>query len=270
MVGIGARPAGSEGMRRQIEFLTAELKAVGLDPKLEQFENEVPKTTFTPEGKLKFENLYADLEGLQGKDSPMVIVATHMDTKFLHDFVGANDAGSSTAAVLEIARAMSNAGPRPVTYRFLFLDGEEAVREFWEDPDNTYGSRHHAYQMSKHRNFQRLKAFVLLDMVGDKDLQLTTELNSTPWLMKLFEDVAVEADLKKHVKGRPQQVRDDHMPFLELNIPSVDLIDFQYGPNNAYWHTSNDILSNCSQESMGIIGQIALLGLQRLETRLTK
>ena len=270
MVGIGARPAGSPGMAKQIEYITGELKKVGLEAKVEKFVSEVPVTTFTPEGKLNFENVYADLEGTQGKDSPMVILATHMDTKFLHDFVGANDAGSSTAVVLELARALAKAAPRPVTYRFLFLDGEEAVREFWEDPDNTYGSRHHAYQLFKTKNSQRLKAFVLLDMVGDKDLQLTHESNSTKWLMELFEEEAKKGGFEKHVGGPAQAIRDDHLPFLEQGVPSVDLIDFVYGPSNSYWHTSNDVMKNCSPESIEISGQIALLGLLRLEKHLTK
>ena len=270
MVGIGPRPAGSPGMARQIEYITGELKKVGLEATVEHFVSEVPVTTFTPEGKLKFENVYVDMEGTEGKESPLVILATHMDTKFLHDFVGANDAGSSTAVVLELARALAKAGPRPVTYRFLFLDGEEAVREYWEDPDNTYGSRHHAYQISKTKNFQRLKAFVLLDMVGDKDFKLTHELNSTPWLMKLFEEEAKKGGFGEHVGGRAQAISDDHLPFKELGVPVVDLIDFEYGPNNSYWHTSKDVLENCSPETIEIAGQIALLGLLRLEERLTK
>jgi len=270
VVGIGPRPSESPGMAQMVAYLQSELTKAGLKPQLESFESEVPVTPSTPEGKLKFQNLYADLEGAAGPDSPMVIVATHMDTKFLEDFVGANDGGSSTAVVLELARGFAAAAPRPVTYRFVFFDGEEAVRPFWEDPDNTYGSRHHAYELSKKRQFEHLKAMVLLDMIGDKDLKLTTEEYSTTWLREMFEKAGTEAGFGKHFAGHSQRVKDDHIPFLNLGVPVLDLIDFEYGPGNQYWHTSEDTLDKCSQESLHAIGQITLAGLLELEKKLSK
>ena len=270
VVGFGPRPAGSAELETLRAFLTKELEALGLTPRREAFRDEVPVTPNTPDGHLDFVNLYADLEGRAGKDSPMVIVAGHIDTKFLPGFVGANDGGSSTAAVLELARAFASTGPRPVTYRFLFLDGEEAVRIFWEDPDNTYGSRHHAKQVSKNGTIERIKAFVLLDMVADKELRYTTELYSTKWLRQLFEQEAKKAGYEKYFGGRSQLVKDDHLPWLDMRVPAFDLIDLEYGPQNAYWHTTDDNLQNCSEESLNVSGQVALLGLLALEKRLTQ
>ncbi|MCA9002220.1 MAG: M28 family peptidase, partial [Planctomycetes bacterium] len=238
IVGYGPRPTGSPALEELRLFLEAELKEVGLEPKRETFEAEVPRTSFTPEGKLTFTNLYVDMPAHGNPEAPIVMVASHMDTKFMEDFMGANDAGSSTAAVLELARALQASSPRKVQYRFIFFDGEEAVREFWQDPDNTYGSRHHAHEFSKKRDFERLKAFVLLDMVGDKDLKLSPDQNSTPWLRKLFDKAIEKGGYGKHLGARTQTISDDHIPFRKLNIPVLDLIDFEYGgPQNPYWHT---------------------------------
>lgn len=268
IVGLGPRPAGSATLEQLRQFLESELRKVKLDPRRETFVNKVPATSFTPEGKLKFTNLYADLVSDVDPKAPIVMIATHMDTKFLPDFVGANDGGSSTAAVLELARALSASSPRPVTYRFIFFDGEEAVRFDWVNPDNTYGSRHHAHEFSKKADFERLKAVILLDLVGDKDLRLTSEQNSTPWLRKLFDKAIVKAGYGKHLGAQPQTLSDDHLPFKALSVPVLDLIDFEYGPFNSYWHTSDDTIDKCSEESLNAIGQMTLAGLKALNVRL--
>ncbi|MCP5024516.1 MAG: Zn-dependent exopeptidase M28 [bacterium] len=269
IVGLGPRPAGSPALEQLRLFLESELRKAKLDPKRETFESTVPTTTFTPEGKLTFTNLYADLISDVDPKAPIVMVATHMDTKFLQNFVGANDGGSSTAAVLELARALSASSPRPVTYRFIFFDGEEAVRFTWLDPDNTYGSRHHAHEFSKKADFERLKAVILLDLVGDKDLRLSPDQNSTPWLRKLFDKAIVKAGYGKHLGAQSQKLSDDHLPFKALSIPVLDLIDFEYGPSfNNYWHTAEDTIDKCSEESLNAIGQMTLAGLKALNARL--
>ena len=268
IVGLGPRPAGSETLEQLRLYLESELIKVGLDPVRETFENEVPVTTYTPAGKLTFTNLVVDLPSDQDPKAPIVIVATHIDTKFLPNFVGANDSGSSTAAVLELARALKASSPRPVAYRFLFFDGEESVRPFWQDPDNTYGSRYHAHEFSKKADFERLKAVVLLDLVGDKDLRLSPDENSTLWMRKLFDKAIIEGGYGKHIGARSQRLSDDHLPFKALSIPVIDLIDFEYGPNNDYWHTSEDTMDKCSEASITAIGHMTLLGLKALGKRL--
>ncbi|MFT4648344.1 MAG: glutaminyl-peptide cyclotransferase [Glaciecola sp.] len=268
IVGMGPRPAGSATLEQLRFFLDAELRKVNLEPVWETFENVVPITADTPAGKLTFTNLYADLISDLDPEAPLVMVASHMDTKFLKDFVGANDAGSSTAAVLELARAITASTQRSVSYRFIFFDGEEAVRPFWQDPDNTYGSRHHAHEFSKKAGFQKLKAVVLLDLVGDKDLRLSPDLNSTPWLRKLFDKAIIKGGYGKHLGARSQRLSDDHLPFRALSIPVLDLIDFEYGPDNRYWHSSDDTMDKCSEESLTAIGKMTLLGLKALSQRL--
>ncbi len=256
-VAIGPRPAGSAGAEQNRLLIERELRAAGLAPVRETF--RAP----TPTGEIEFVNVLADLPGT-GDD--MVILGSHYDTKRLpFHFVGANDAASNTAVLLELARVIAAGRKRGPTYRFLFIDGEEAVREQWIDPDNTYGSRHHANKLRDTGMSARVRAFVLLDMVGDADLRLTRDVYSDRRLVEIFHGTARKNGLGKHVDGPSMDVRDDHISFLAVGIPSIDLIDFEYGPRNSHWHTDQDVPENCSADSLGIAGRIALMGLDVLE-----
>jgi len=263
LVAFGPRPSGSAAIEETRKFLETELRAIGLTPVRETFKQE------TPVGEIEFVNVYAELEGtkVEGRKTPVLLVGSHYDTKRFDafKFVGANDAGSSTAVVLELARTLKAGGPRAMTIRFVFFDGEEAVRRDWKDPDNTYGSRYHAAQIEKSADRDRYKALVLLDMVGDKDLHLTPDTYSTKKLRDAFFDAAKAQGLAKSVNGRTQSIKDDHLSFRRINIPSVDLIDLDYGPNNSYWHTVADTLENCSKDSLDKIGRIFLAGLPTVE-----
>ena len=266
IVAFGERPSGSARNRELRAWLEQELRGLGLETVREPFR------ATTPIGELEFENLWADVAppggAAAGGEPPIVVLATHFDTKRLpFRFVGANDGGSGTAVLLELARVLVAAErPRSVTYRLLFLDGEEAVRPWWEDPDNTYGSRHHVEQLRRDGGLRRIAACVLLDMVGDADLRLTSDSSSTPELLELFFAAAREAGLGRHVDGTRKEVLDDHLPFLAAGIPSVDLIDLEYGgPGNPVWHTEADTLERCSAASLGAAGRIVLSGLPRLE-----
>lgn len=261
LVALGPRPMGSEALEKTRHFIEEELSAAGLKPVRETF------PAHTPAGDFDLSNVYADHPGREGA-TDMVILATHFDTKMLPGtFVGANDGGSGTAVLLAIARAIAKGGPRPVTYRFLFLDGEEATRLEWRDPDNRYGSRHHAAELKKSGADKKTRALVLLDMVGDADLCFWRETWSDRRLVEIFFEAARKADLDEHVGCKSAAVEDDHQMFMNAGIPSIDLIDFDYGPADAtYWHTSQDTLEHCSQPSLAICGRIVLGGLPALET----
>jgi len=271
VVGFGPRPPASAALERTREFLEQELGKLGLDPVRESFEDD------TPIGRVTFTNLWADLPGSGGADSGAVVyVASHYDTKLFRSktFVGANDGGSSTAAVLEIARAMVAAGPRPVTYRFIWFDGEEPFRKDWLDPDNTYGSRYHAGKLAEDEALHaRVAAFVLLDMVADKHLRIWRDTHSDQGLLRTFRNAAVREGLGDYITGPASPVQDDHLPFRRIGIRVLDLIDLDYGPqsrNNDWWHTPADTLENCSLASLQIAGRIALAGLVALEAQLQK
>ncbi len=266
LVALGPRPAGSGASAATVDYLDKELRALGLAPVRESF-----VARGTPIGDLPMCNLYVDLpaKGPQADKAPLVIVGSHFDTKRFDQFrfVGANDGGSSTAVLLELARVLAAGGPRSVAYRLLFIDGEEAIRAHWQDPDNRYGSRHHAEQLRTSGLVARTKAFVLLDLVGDKDLRLERDQYSDAWLYECFAAPARAAGLGKHVDGRREPIADDHLSFLEIGVPSVDLIDFSYGPGNSWWHSPEDTLDKCSPQSLGVIGTIVLAGLPNVERR---
>jgi hypothetical protein len=263
IVAFGPRPSGSPALEELRVWLEAELTAAGLSPVRERFRAE------TPAGPIEMANVYADLEAppREGRPAPLVVLLSHFDTKRLDfPFAGANDGGSSTAVLLELARTVSaEPARRPVSYRFLFVDGEEAVRAVWQDPDNRYGSKHHVARLRERGELARVKAAVVIDMIGDKDLRLTTDPYSDPRLLGFFFDGAEQAGLGRHVRGPRLETKDDHLSFMEADVPACDLIDFDYGPRNAYWHDRRDTLENCSRESLDAAGRIVLAGLPALE-----
>jgi glutaminyl-peptide cyclotransferase len=263
-VGFGPRPAGSAALDATRTWLETELRAAGLEPRREPF--RAP----TPRGEIDFANVYADLPARSGEaQAPLVIFVSHFDTKRMDfPFVGANDAGSSTATLLELARGLSAAGPRSVALRFLFVDGEEAVRPQWIDPDNRYGSKHHAAQLKVRGERDRTKAVIVLDMCGDRDLRFHRDPYSTAWLAELVFAAARREGLGAHVDGPRDAIADDHLSFLELGIPALDLIDFTYGPENSWWHTHEDTLDKCSEDSLARTARIVLAALPDLEARL--
>ncbi len=262
-VAFGPRPSGSKEIEECRKYLEAELSAAGLKPKRETFKAE------TPIGEIEFTNIWAEWPG-SDPQAGWIVLGSHYDTKRMpFPFVGANDAGSSTAVLIELARVIVASGQGRFTYRFVFFDGEEATRPDWADPDNTYGSRHHAQQLKRVGDNTKARAFVLLDMVGDKDLKLTRDVYSDRRFMDCFLQAARANGLGAHVDGRSLEIRDDHLSFMAIGVPSVDLIDFEYGPNNSYWHTQADVLANCSKESLAAIGKITLLGLESLEELLS-
>lgn len=272
-VAFGPRPAGSAAIEKTRDYLVKELKSCGLNPVLDEF------TETTPRGKVKFKNVIAELPG----QSPnIIIIGSHYDTKEFKEFrfVGANDGGSSTGILLEIARVMAaenqNGQKRKFTYQFVFFDGEEAFCQEWSEcldgNDHTYGSRHYAEKLKKEKKTDSTKAMILLDMVGDKDLTIPREESSSAWLVNAIWGTAQEIGYKKQFPSRTFMVGDDdHMPFLRTGIPAVDVIDFEYGDgeeDNRYWHTAEDTLDKISSQSLKIVGDVILLSLPRIEAQI--
>jgi glutaminyl-peptide cyclotransferase len=270
-VGFGPRPMGSAAIETTREYILRELNSYGLKTFRDQF------TPVTPKGKLKMANIIAELPG---ETSDIIIIASHYDTKYFKEFtfLGANDAGSSTGALLEIARVMAaekEAGRerRRFTYQFVFLDGEESYCREWSEcmngNDNTYGSRHMVERLKKERQLSRIKAMILLDMIGDKDLAIPREENSSGWLVEAIWSAARELGFSAQFPDRTHMITDDHIPFLQAGIPAVDLIDFEYGgEDNSYWHTDRDTLDKVSPKSLKIVGDVLLLSLPRIEAQI--
>ncbi len=270
-VAFGPRPSGSEANAKLRDYLVEELGKYGLEAVREPF-----TASEAPGGPIAMENVYADFEGRPvGKDqpAPMITLGAHFDTKRMSfPFVGANDGASGVGVRLELARVISSGEPGAVTYRFLFLDGEEAVRDFWEDPDNCYGSRHHVQELTKQYGaLKRVKAFVLLDMVGDADLVLERDSNSSRELLDDFVQTAKRIGDGALFSDHWHPIRDDHEQFKRFGVPALDLIDLHYGAqNNEYWHTPQDIVAHCSKDSLARVGKLVLEALPKLEQRATR
>jgi hypothetical protein len=271
-VAFGPRPAGSPALAETRKYIEGELKSYGLAV------HEEPFTAETPVGKVDMVNVVAELPGA----SPdLLLITSHYDTKRLKDFVGANDGGSSTGALLEIARVVAEGAKtqKPdMTIDFVFFDGEEAVIE-WQGTDNTYGSRHYVDAHKADGTLAKVRGMVLLDMIGDRDLDVHRELNSTRSLVDVIWQTAASLGYAKQFPNTSYEIEDDHIPFLTAGIASVDLIDFQYGtdnnfgpggPNNAYWHSPADTLDKCSPDSLKAVGDTVVASLPKLMATLKR
>jgi glutaminyl-peptide cyclotransferase len=257
-VALGPRPAGSPANQKTRDFIVKTLAESGIKAVEQPFEAS------TPIGPVKMVNLIATIPGQR---TDRIAIASHFDTKPIREFrfVGANDGGSSTAALLELGRVLQARPKPPFTIELLFLDGEEAFGE-WRDPDNTYGSRHYVAAARKAGTLSSLKALILLDMIGDRALNLRRDTNSTPWLTDIFWSTAKKLGHAAHFLDEPFPVEDDHIPFLKAGVPAVDLIDLDYPE----WHTAGDTLDKVSARSLQIVGDVVLAALPVVEARLAK
>ncbi len=255
MVALGPRPAGSAASVRAREYILQELRRAGVEARVEAFEAE------TPHGRLAMANV---LGVVRGRRPDVIVVGGHYDTKWFKElpFVGANDGGSSTGLLLELARRLQ-ASPREFTYWVVFFDGEEA-REAWTAGDSLYGSRHMAAELARRKTLPR--AVVVADMIGDRDLDIKRESLSTPWLVDLIWKSAQRLGSGRHFLTESHSVEDDHAPFLRAGVPAALLIDFDFPP----WHTADDTLDKVSAQSLQAVGEVLLDALPQIEARLTR
>ena len=262
LVAIGPRVAGMPGAAAARDYISSQLKAAGLDVE------EQPFDVTTPRGSVHMINLRAIIRGLPRRDAPSqvpvprIIVAGHYDTKLFTDFtfVGANDGGSSTAFLIELARALK---PRtlPMDVELLFLDGEEAVGE-WRDEDHTYGSRYYVQAGKKTATLKTIAAMILVDMIGDSDLRILRESNSTPWLTQLVWRTASRLGRPEFV-NQTTAIEDDHLEFLAAGVPSVDIIDLDYPA----WHRADDTMDKLSAKSLQAVGDVVLAALKEIAAK---
>jgi Zn-dependent M28 family amino/carboxypeptidase len=260
---IGPRIPGSPELAKTREYLIATLKASGLAVTTDEF------SASTPLGEKKMVNVTAEIPG---ESNEVVIISSHYDSKYYKDmrFVGANDPGTSVGTLLEIGRVLGANQQKPkLTYWLVFFDGEEAFCEGWDEcskpgaPDNTYGSRRYVAELRRKNEVARVRAMILLDLMGYKNLMLGRDTMSTRWLQDIIWFTARQIGNEKYFIDRPEGVgADDHEPFLRAGIPSVDLIQLNGYP---YWHTAEDTLDKVSAQSMKIVGVTVIASLPRLE-----
>jgi glutaminyl-peptide cyclotransferase len=260
LVAIGPRAAGTDGAEKAANHLSDRLKALNLIPSIDIFSEE------TPSGTLILRNVSAEIPG---DNDQLVVLVSHFDTKSgLGDaFVGANDSGSSSGVLLEMARVLAAAPSRPFTFLVAFVDGEEC-RQAYGPKDGLHGSRRLAQQLARTGRSAKVKAVFVIDMVGDRDLTVTIPRNGSPELVDRIFTAAHELGVREKFGLHTRNVTDDHVPFLESAIPAIDIIDFAYGPTEAtYWHTPADTVDKLSAESLETVGRVVLRAAWSLPTR---
>ena len=260
IVGIGPRPAGSEAIAKTRDYIKQQMSTLGLTVSEQSFQAE------TPAGRVPMVNLSVRVPG--GPGTKRLIVAGHYDTKLFKEFsfVGANDAGSSTAFLIELARVLKDR-KNELPIELLFLDGEEAFGEW--DSGNTFGSRHYVDEARKAGTLNQIGALVLVDMIGEKNPVFKRDENSTPWMVDAVWSAARRLNRPEFVM-EPTAIEDDHMPFTAAGIPAVDIIDLDY-PDEAtrrFWHTAEDTLDKLSAQSLQAVGDVILAALPAIELRL--
>ena len=258
IVAFGPRPVGSKNHQRLEEYILNHLK--GDDVTDDAF------TADTPEGKFPVRNLIAKYPGT--KDG-IIVIAGHYDTNYpLRNtaYVGANDGGSSTAILLEFANQLRGKKRDGYSVWLVFTDGEEAIKQ-WSETDSLYGTRHLAARWQKDGSAKKIKAFLLADMIGDAELDIQRDQNSTPWLEDLVYQAATQLGYQSHFFEQTTAVEDDHLPFAKIGVPVADIIDLDYGYGNVFHHTPQDTIDKLSTKSLQIVGDVILQTVWYLDAR---
>jgi glutaminyl-peptide cyclotransferase len=255
LVSFGPRPSGSQAITQAQDYITSQLSSFGCTVDTDAFSSD------TPAGRLAMKNIVVKIPG---ERQGIILLGTHYDTKRLDNFVGADDGGSSTGLMLEMARRMCEMRPRYSIW-IAFFDGEEAVRQQWQDPDNRYGSRQMAAKMAASGDLKKVHAMILADLVGGKNLQLEREQYSTVALVDVIWGTARRLGYGSTFVDQTMPVDDDHLSFLQRGVPSADIIDLV---NSAgYWHTPQDTMDKVSAKSLGIVGHVVLESVRELQTK---
>jgi glutaminyl-peptide cyclotransferase len=260
-VSIGPRWPTSPGHAKAEAFLRSRLQ-----------HDQLEEDTFianTPIGPVNLRNF---IVRFPGKKDGVIVLGTHYETNYPLrniNFVGANDGGSTTGLLLALAdhfreEVARNKQLDGYSVWLVFFDGEEAFQT-WSQSDSTYGSRHLAAKWGANGTLKRIKAFILADMIGDKDLDIQRESNSTGWLIAIVRAAAHKYGYDKYFFQRDEAVEDDHLPFVNRNVPSVDVIDLDYGPDNSYHHTAQDTMDKVSAHSLTIDGDVFLESIRLID-----
>src|SRR3954468_20602179 len=260
LVAIGTRVAGTPGAQAARDYIRKQLQAVGVAVE------EQPLEAVTPLGRVKMVNLRATFPGGTAATTPRLVIGGHYDTKLTKEFtfVGANDGGSRAAFLIVLGRALkTRTGGAPI--ELLFLDGEEAV-QVWQGTDHTYGSRYYVEAARRSGTLRDIRAFILVDMIGDSNLVIKREAESPLALTGAIWSAAKRLNRREFV-AETTPIEDDHLEFLAAGVPSVDLIDLEYPDQTSrFWHTQYDTLENVAASSLQAVGDVLLAALPALET----
>ena len=258
LVDLGPRPAGSEALEKSRLYIIEQLKSAGWTVTRSEFSDQ------TPRGKMTFVNLIARFGTNEKKEAAQFLLCSHYDTKTFETirFVGANDGGSSTGLLIEMARVLAMNPALAAKIELLFFDGEEAFENFTAT-DGLYGSRHFAEELRNSNKAKSVRGGILFDMIGDKSLDVTLPPDSPADLARNIFAAADALGQRAHFTYLDRGIGDDHTPLNQIGIPVIDLIDFDFPP----WHTAEDTLDKISAESLEIVGRVALYDLVQFELK---
>jgi Zn-dependent M28 family amino/carboxypeptidase len=218
-------------------------------------------TARTPIGPLTMHNLIVKFPG---KKDGIIVLASHYETNYwLKDinFIGANDGACTTALLIALGQYYREHPPQGYSIWLLFTDGEESINKEWTDSDSLYGTRHIAAKWSGDGTIGHIKAFLLADMIGWKDMNINKETNSTPWLLDLLAQAGRDTGHSKYLFRESQAIEDDHLPFQERGVPVLDVIDYLYGTASnpeAFHHTEQDTMDKLSATSLQVSADLFL------------
>ena len=258
LVSFGPRPPASDAIRRTQDYMHSQLSNFGCSIDEDSFNAQ------TPIGNVAMKNIVAKVPGAgQG----IILLLTHYDTLRLDNFIGAEDGGSSSGLMLEMARVLCVGKPQANAVWIAFVDGEEAQMvqngvAQWTDADSVYGSRELAARMAVSGHLKNIRAVILADMIGQYNLQIKRETNSTAALTDLVWKTAARLGYGNIFVPQQTTVEDDHLPFLKRDAPAVDIIDLD---GYQYWHTPQDTLDKVSAASLAAVGDVILATVQELQ-----
>jgi glutaminyl-peptide cyclotransferase len=250
IVALGPRPIGSENHKKVEKYILSHLE--GDDVEQDVFD------IHPSEGTFPVSNIIAKFPGTR---DGIIVIASHYDTNWPlrnTSYIGANDGASSSALLLEIANQLRGKKLDGYSIWLVWDDAEESMKLPWDDPESLYGVRHLAEKWQTDGTLKKIKAFILEDMIGDVDLNIEHDANSTPWLEDLIFKAATQLGYQSHFFARTMGVTDDHIPFVQRGVPSADLIDFDYGYNDVFHHTTDDTVDKLSPNSLKIVGTVTL------------
>jgi len=260
LVAFSPRDAGTSNGWKAARHILQRLESFGVEAEIDTFTDQ------TPEGEKTLCNV---IGRIPGKTDRWIILGSHFDTMpGIENFQGANDSGSSTGILLELARMIAHSREIPdIGILFAFFDGEEGIAGY-KPGDGLHGSRHLARGLVQSGEAGKIKAMVLLDMVGDRDLHIAIPRNSSPALVKeVLHAAHATGNRDRFSLSRDLAITDDHVPFLQIGIPAIDLIDFRFGSEpglNDYWHTKEDNMNHIGAESLRTTGETILQLLKQI------
>lgn len=289
MVGFGPRPFGSDALAKTADYIGGELQKLGVTMQRHEVAQEKEKKTIR--------NLYAQIDGDDPQNGPILMIAAHYDTKLADGhadakcnfpFVGAIDGGGGPAVLIELARTLKARTPKPKCNVWLYwIDAEESIDWTWNDERALLGSKAFCAMLSKEKILPRLKAFVLIDLVGSKGFKIDRDGNSDTKLLDLFGGAAKAMGEEKRLYEFPSPAdiqayrsrnlnwgtKDDHEVFKNYGVPSVLLIDFarrvpseQKDPRfEQWWHTADDDLGAVDDDALAFTGNLVMQALPELE-----